>query len=194
MTEIISRPPPPVVLSEPLPVVSMLRNAAGELPTERPKFLVARATIDRVASAYDRTALSFKVPPPAIPLPSPLSHLKVPPSANVDFHSIALDTADARRATASTCSSRTRMGCGRVLWLAATARRVLCPAFIPLPPPLYVVSLTTACRSPLTSLIGQEGFFPFTLVELLDCAEYDEDIASMQIQFNIQMDAIYGTN
>ena len=78
--------------------------------------------------------------------------------------------------------------------MAATARRVLCPAFIPLPllcccPPHDGPSFPS-----LASLIGQEGFFPFTLVELLDCAEYDEDIASMQIQFNIQMDAIYGTN
>lgn len=125
VTEIISRPPPPVVLSEPLPVVSMLRNAAGELPTERPKFLVARATIDRVASAYDRTALSFK--------------------AGDCIHVLKQNE--------------------NGLW-----------------------------KGLVVGGDGKEGFFPFTLVELLDCAEYDEDIASMQIQFNIQMDAIYGTN
>ena len=31
------------------------------------------------------------------------------------------------------------------------------------------------------------------LVELMDCAAYDDEINALQVQFNIEMDAIYGS-
>ncbi len=59
-TPIIQRPPPVAFLPEHL-TVAMPLNANGEPPAERPKFIVAKAIFDRVANAYDRTALSFRV-------------------------------------------------------------------------------------------------------------------------------------
>jgi hypothetical protein len=38
------------------------------------------------------------------------------------------------------------------------------------------------------------GHFPFTLVELLDCTDYDHDIEAIRNHFEYQMDEIYGTH
>lgn len=126
---IISHPPPPKPAPEPVVATTLMPalplNAKGEMPAERPKFIVARATIDRVAHAYDRTQLSFK---------------------------------------AGDCIQVLKQN-ENGLWKGA-----------------------------IVGGDGKEGYFPFTLVELLDCAEYDDDIGSLEKQFNIQMDAIYGTN
>ena len=37
------------------------------------------------------------------------------------------------------------------------------------------------------------GHFPFTLVELMDSAEYDEEIHQLEIKFEYEMDQIYGS-
>ena len=38
----------------------------------------------------------------------------------------------------------------------------------------------------------QSGHFPFTLVELVDCGAYDNDLKTMEVRFQVEMDAIYG--
>ena len=39
----------------------------------------------------------------------------------------------------------------------------------------------------------QCGHFPFTLVEILDSAAYDDEISSLSKKFEIEMDEIYGS-
>jgi len=117
---IIMAPPPPIPEPEPEEV---------ELPPAppvhvRPKFIVARAKMDRVANAYDRTALSFKQ--------GDVVHI----------------------------TKQSENG----LWLG--------------------------------SLVGnpdKKGYFPFTLVELMDSAEYDEAITDLSAAFNAQLDEIYSS-
>eukprot|EP00045_Choanoeca_perplexa_P009386 m.90331 g.90331 ORF g.90331 m.90331 type:complete len:359 (-) comp14876_c0_seq1:1089-2165(-) len=40
---------------------------------------------------------------------------------------------------------------------------------------------------------GKVGHFPFTLVELVDGGAYDAELTTMEAEFNVQMDLIYGT-
>ncbi len=40
---------------------------------------------------------------------------------------------------------------------------------------------------------GKVGHFPFTLVEILDSAAYDDEISSLHVKFEAEMDNIYGS-
>jgi len=49
---------------------------------------------------------------------------------------------------------------------------------------LYFLSLSL----PHTNTHAQSGHFPFTLVQLMDSAEYDADIAELERKFNSDID------
>lgn len=123
------KPPAPLPAPAPAPV----RKAPAVLPPPpreptppppdlRPKFIVARAIMDRVASAYDNTALSFKT--------DQIIHVE----------------------------KQNENG----LW-----------------------------EGSIVGGDGKHGHFPFTLVELMDSAEYDDDIAALERVFEARMDEIY---
>lgn len=108
------KPAPPVVVPPP--------REPSPPPPERPKFIVARASMDRTASAYDNTALSFKT--------GQIIHVE----------------------------KQNENG----LW-----------------------------EGSIVGGDGKRGHFPFTLVELMDSAEYDDDIADLERVFEARMDEIY---
>jgi proto-oncogene C-crk len=122
----MKRAPAPVPVDtiaeeESAPPVAVPRPVAHRMPdgSERPRFIVARAKTDRVAHAYDKTALSFK--------------------ADDVIH----------------VTKQNENG----LW-----------------------------QGQILGGDGKSGHFPFTLVQLMDSAEYDADIAELERKFNSDID------